>query len=307
MINFIIPGVYEHYELNMRLLDLKITNPEFFIDNCQIISAYGNFQFCIFDGGRTFNGYRQTTKEEIEEIVKTYNDYNVAVRLVFTNPNIQETSFKNRFGQTILNACHNPLNEIVVNDKAFELYLRKNYPQFSFISSTTKCLNTPQQFLEELNNKEYSMICLDYNLNHNQKLLDSISEEERHRCEFLINAICPAGCPYRKEHYRLNGLFSLTYGKDYHMPFCPIISDTLDPVLNQVGNHITPQEVIEYEKKGFINFKIEGRTLGVLENACNYVKYMIKPEYQFTALNYLINENVQYKLSNNRNTTIISY
>ena len=36
-------------------------------------------------------------------------------------------------------------------------------------------------------------------------------------------------------------------------------------------------------------FKLEGRTLPATEVACNYVRYMIKPEYQLYVLNILLN------------------
>ena len=127
---FIIPGMYEHYGLNYRLLALMQSHPEFFYDGAEIGAVYGNFQFCIFDGGRIFTGYRQTCREEVEQIVDTYNNrFNVPVRLIFTNPVIPETSFKNRFGQMILDVCHNGKNEIVVNNPKFEEYLREKEPQ----------------------------------------------------------------------------------------------------------------------------------------------------------------------------------
>lgn len=306
-INFIIPGMYEHFQLNMNLLALMSNHPEFFYPNVQIGAVYGNFQFCIFDGGRIFDKYRHTTREEMESMVFQYNSQNIPVRLVFTNPVVPETSFKNRFGQATLEVCHNSLNEIVVNNKEFENYIRENYPKFSFISSTTKCLNTPQSFKEELSNPKYKMICLDYNLNHNHKLLNEISEKDKPRCEFLINAICPPGCPNRKKHYKLNGLFNLNYGKYYNIAGCPIQYSTLDPRMFDHTNNLTPEEVFEYADKGFVNFKIEGRSLGIVENACNYAKYLMKPEYQFVGITALIEENPGPKIYNNYTTSIIGY
>lgn len=306
-INFILPGMYEHFQLNMNLLILLSENPEFFYPNVQVGAVYGNFQYCIFDGGRIFDAYRHTTKEEMEFIVSQYNSQNIPVRLIFTNPIIPETSFKNRFGQATLEICHNSINEIVVNNEKLENYIRENYPKFSFISSTTKCLNTPQLFKEELKNPKYKMICLDYNLNHNQKLLDSISKEDRSRCEFLINAVCPPGCPNRKRHYKLNGLFTLSYGKPYTISDCPIKYSTLHPEMFNHTNNLSPEEVFQYAEKGFVNFKIEGRTLGVVENACNYAKYLMKPEYQLAGIAALLAENPTPKVFNNHSTSMLSY
>lgn len=301
---FIIPGLYEHYELNLRLISLIKTHPEFFYPGVQIGAAYGNFQFCIFDGGRIFGKYRHTTKEEIEAVVKAYNDLDVPVRLIFTNPVIPEKSFNNRFGQVVLEACHNGKNEIVVNNPKFEAFLKEKYPNFGYISSTTKCLTSPEDLKAELD-KDYKMVCWDYNLNKNQKLLDSIPQDKKDKCEFLCNAICPPGCPNRKEHYRLNGLYSLSYGKPYATQDCPIEFDTLHPTQCESRNNLSPEEILNtYVPKGYSNFKLEGRTLGVFENLANYVRYMVKPEWQFYVMNILLQEDPTNKVYVNNQVLI---
>ena len=303
---FILPGMYEHAGLNLRLLEIMQAHPEYFYPEARVGAVYGNFQFCVFDGGRIFGKYRHTCREEMEEIVKAYNErFGVPVRLIFTNPVVTEASFKNRFAQAVLEVCDNPLNEIVVNNPKLEEYIRKNYPNYGIISSTTKCLNTPDQFKEELE-KDYKMICLDYNLNRNAKMLEEIPAEERNKCEFLVNAICPPGCPNRKEHYRLNGLYSLTYGKPYATKDCPIDGNTLSPSQMCSRNNLGPDDIYNtYVPQGFENFKLEGRTLGISENLCNYVRYMVKPEYQFYVLTSILNENPLAKVYNN-NTVVIT-
>lgn len=298
--NFILPGMYEHAGLNLIFIRLMKDHPEMFRPEANVGAVYGNFQFCIFDGGRIFSAYRHTCREEMAAIVKEYNSLGVPVRLIFTNPVIPETSFKNRFGQATLEVCHNSMNEIVVNNPKLEEYIRENYPEFGIISSTTKCLNTPAKFKDELEH-DYKMICLDYNLNKNMKMLQEIPNEERNKCEFLVNAICPPGCPNRKEHYRLNGLYSLSYGRSYATQDCPIFENTLHPrQCENSSNNMTPEEIYEkYVPQGFENFKLEGRTLGLMENMCNYVKYMVKPEYQLYVLNLLVNENPSQKVFSN--------
>lgn len=301
---FIIPGMYEHYNLNLSFIHLMKEHPEFFRDDVSIGAAYGNFQFCIFDGGRIFGNYRHTTKEEMEWIVNAYNDLGVPVRLIFTNPVVPEEAFTNRFGKVILDICHNGHNEIVVNNPKFEAYLKEKYPNFGYISSTTKCITSPDGLMSELD-KDYKMVCWDYNLNKNKKILEAIPQDKRNKCEFLINAVCPPGCPNRKEHYRLNGLYSLSFGKPFATQDCPIVADTLHPIQCNSRNNISPGELYSnYTPKGYENFKIEGRTLGVFENLCNYVKYMVKPEYQFFVMNQLLNEHAERKVFTNNQTII---
>lgn len=299
-VNFILPGMYEHYNLNFRLLELLKTHPEYFRDDVKVSACYGNFQFCIFDGGRNFPHYRHTCKEEIEEIVHIYNDiYNVPIRLVFTNTQLSPEHYLDRFGNLILGLCHNDLNEIVVNDDNFEQWLKERYPKYHFISSTTKCLSKPNELVSELEKEDYTMVCLDYNLNKNFKLLDTFTPEVKAKCEFLCNAICPPGCPQRKEHYKYNSLFSLSYGKGYQMENCHIQANTLSPITCSYHNNISPEELYNtYVPKGFNLFKLEGRTLGELEVVLNYARYMAKPEYENFVVTLLMKENGDLKIYN---------
>lgn len=291
IINFAVPGMYEHAGLNFDLLNIYKKNPEYFMDGVGFDAFYGNFQFCIFDGGRVFEKYSQTTAEEIYEIVHTYNDiFNVPIRLIFTSNQLKPEHFTDRFSNVVLQICENEMNQIVLVNDELKKYIQDKYPAYTYISSTTKCLTSPKDFKEELTKDDFFEVCLDYNLNKNKQLLESLSPEERDKCEFLINAICPAGCPYRKNHYRLNSLLYLNYGKAYRVPGCPVKDNTLHPDTENSVNNLSPEEIYNwYAPNGFKHFKLEGRTLPATEVACNYVRYMIKPEYQLYVLNILLN------------------
>ena len=60
--------------------------PYCFYDNVKINAVYGNFPFCIFEGGRIFQTYNQCSLEEVEYIKNKYNDLNIPIRLIFTSP-----------------------------------------------------------------------------------------------------------------------------------------------------------------------------------------------------------------------------
>ena len=303
MINFIIPGMYEQYNKNFCLLLLLKHCPYYFYDNVNIGAVYGNFQYCIFDGGRNFFGYKQTTKEEIENVKNIYNnDFNVPIRLIFTNNQLEPKHYNNRFGNIVLELCENDMNENTIGDDNFKQYIHENYPKYSFISSTTKCITNLELANEELKRADYKMVCLDYNLNHNMKFLESLDKDIRSKVELLTNAICPSGCPNRKKHYKLNSLFSLTYGKSYNIPECGIRFSTVNPISRKYPNTISPEEIYQiYAPMGFNLMKIEGRTFGQLELALNYIHYMIKPEYQHSALNFLVQDGqgIQKNMYNN--------
>lgn len=289
MINFNIPGLYEHYNIVIPFCFLIQNHPEYFIDDLKIHSIYGNFQFSCWDGGRVFGHYTHASQEDIIKLRDIYNnDLGAAVRLIYTISSavVTQDDCYSRFDNVVATLCHNDMNEIVVNAPLLENYLRYKYPNYKFISSTTKCLNEPEKAIEELSKDKYFMVCLDYNLNKNQKFLDMIPQELYPKVEFLTNAICPPGCPVRKRHYDLNSLFSQTYGQNYHsLPACGIRKDNFYP--NHFKNNLTQQDIQEYYKKGFVNFKLEGRTFLDLDFILNLVDALVKPEYVFSMISML--------------------
>ena len=286
-IKFIIPNLYENYEQNIKFLTYFKEHPECFYDNIEIEAVYGNFQFCIWDGGRIFNSYRQSTKEEIISITDRYNELGITTRLVFTNTELKEKDYYNRFCNEILKICANKNTDIVINNEGLKNYIHNIYPSYNFISSTTKCLN--EQDLKEELNKDYKMVCLDYNLNKNKTMLESLDENQRNKCEFLVNAICNPACPFRKNHYRLNSIFYLNYGKEYKMDGCNIVYGILHPTMINSKNNLTIEEIKNYYIPNHFNhFKLEGRSLSWTENLCNYIRYMVKPEYQLYVISELL-------------------
>ena len=160
------------------------------------------------------------------------------MRFVFTNCLISEEDCYDRFNNMVLEICHNELNEIVVSSPILYNYIKSHYPKYKFISSTTKCLSNKEEALKEIEKEEYYMICIDYNLNKNENFLNSIPKNQYDKVEFLINAICPPGCPTRKRHYKMNSLYHLNYGKEYPLPTCSIYTCTLNPELEK-GNNLS--------------------------------------------------------------------
>ena len=281
MVKYIIPGFYEHADINLKLIDLMKTNPEIFNDNTEIHASYGNFQHCIFDGGRIFPDLVQASKEVVDNIILDYNKRGIKVRYVFTNNQLKETDYYDRFANIILEEGNNGMNEIVIADSGLENYIREHYNNYNFISSTTKCLTNPQDLKKELDKDNYYMVCLDYNLNHNKKLLESLSNEQKNKCEFLVNAICVSGCPNRKEHYRLNSISNLQYGRKYQMEECNIRYSGIHPKVLSQPNNITVNEIYNYyEPLGFSYFKIEGRTWSDMDLILTYANFMVKPDQQ---------------------------
>ena len=284
---FMLPGFCEHYQLYQNMNKFLKNYPEAKIENIEIYCYYGNVPFCSWDGGRIFNSYQPLSIEEIKEIKNFYNEQlNSKIRFVFTNSLLEEKHLFDRYNNISLEIFNNSNNEIVLNSSLLENYIRENYPNYRLIASTTKCSNQ-ENSKKDLNNENYIFTCLDYNLNHNWKFLDTLTIIEKQKTEFLVNPICMPGCPQRKEHYRLNSLFSLTYGQRYSMKSCEITEGSSCALFNSA--HITIDEIIaKYVPKGFHYFKLEGRTWPDNEMAITLSEYLIKPEYRSFFLHNMI-------------------
>ena len=119
MINYAIPGVYSHFELNMNLLKMMKEHPEYFYENVGIDAVFGVFPFSIMDGGRIFTEYEHLTKEDVEYVVNAYNKMGVPVRLVYTNTQLNPSLYNDRWSNIVLKIVENDMNQIVVSDDNF--------------------------------------------------------------------------------------------------------------------------------------------------------------------------------------------
>ena len=308
MINFNLPGLYEHFELNSFFLHYYTIHPEYFNPGVKIASVFGNFPYCTWDGGRNFIYYDQVTKEKIIDVKNMYNSYHVNPRFVFTNPVLEERDLHDRFCNTILNLFPEDNNEIVVNSELLKTYLQENYPNFKLISSTTKCITNLDKALEEIANPDYYQVCIDYNLNKNIEFLESIPKELRSKVEILVNAICPPGCPHRKLHYSETGQAHLTYLKDRYSVAheCKIDQELNHPKRLGQGNNLSFEEIKEYHKMGFQHFKLEGRTLPSGTMFANYLYYLIKPEYHFFLIETAIKKQLFLNTYNDPETFVFT-
>lgn len=281
-IGFAIPGLYENFEINKILINIKKQYPECFY-NINIDAIYGNFQFCIWDGGRIFTNPKHATLEQIQNIKEFINDENhLPLRFIYTNNQLKSKHLSDRFCNLVTELCEDELNEIVVNSPIMEDYIRTNYPKYKIISSTTKCLKNQDLANQELENDNYFRVCIDYNLNHNIEFLNNLSEIQKEKVEILVNPICGANCQNREKHYKLNSLFSLTYGKKYKLDSCNIPGKITYPFSKKIRNEILINDILTtYIDIGISHYKIEGRTFAPLLHLQNCVKYLVKPEYQF--------------------------
>ena len=209
----------------------------------------------------------------------------------------------------VMHLADNGLNEVIVMSPLLEDYIRKNYPNYKITSSTCKRITDAEQLCSEVE-KDYHIVVIDYDLNHDFETLEKIPDKKK--CELLVNACCNPNCPMRSEHYKAIGLQQIAYSnhvrKYPNAPFdtkklvaehpeiqkfadCPCSQRSLFDIV-KLKNHISPDEIWgKYIPMGFEQFKLEGRTLETLNLLEHYMYYMIKPECKdqarFEFLNWL--------------------
>lgn len=269
-----LPGLYTCKLLNQVIMNMMKDYPEAFRGGYRIGSVYGTFPGAIWNGGRTIMGI--IDKGEIKKVLDLYNSRGVPVRFTWTNSLLEEKHVYDTYCNLIMGLADNGLNQVLVNSPVLEAYIRREYPGYKLISSTTKRLTKLGQLQEELE-KDYYLVVLDYDLNHNAKALKAL-EAQAGRVEILVNEICVPGCKLRSQHYLHQSRKQLEY--DMSSPFtCP----------NRTGQagfqdcmkrpaFLSNEQLEEYIDRGFVNFKIVGRGMPMEFVKESYLYFLVKDE-----------------------------
>ncbi len=271
-----LPGFCYFRLLNQVVINLMKDYPEKFREGYRIGSVYGTFPGAIWNGGRTAFGL--TCKRDIENILKIYNSRGIPVRFTWTNSLLEEKHLYDTYCNLIMRLADNGLNQVLVNTRVLEDYIRREYPRYPLISSTTKRITDLESLQAELD-RDYALVVLDYDLNHDEQVLKAISPKA-HRVELLVNEVCYPGCPRRAEHYEQQSRLQLEF--DIHTGFpCP--NQTQQRTFQECMQRpafITNEQIGSYIEKGFCNFKIAGRGMPQDYVKESYLYFLVKEEHK---------------------------
>lgn len=274
---FYIPGIAMQFDINWILAERLQTHPDHFYDGVKIGAIFGTIPGAIWNGGRVEFGHIED--DYVDLLMGAHNATKIPYRWTWTNPTITEEELKDEYCNKITGYFENGVNEVLVNNDLMENYIRKNYPKYPIISSTTKRITDIDTLNQELE-KDYKLVVLDYDFNNEWELLKQIKHPEK--CEILVNPICTPKCPMRKEHYRIIG--EIQKGKreplNHYIEDCPAQDRFMSDVQN-LPTFISKEDLWnKYVPMGFHHFKIEGRVTCPLKPIEWYLYYMVKPEYQ---------------------------
>lgn len=269
-----LPGFCYFRTLNLAVITLMKEYPNCFREGYRIGSVYGTFPGAIWNGGRVVMGI--AGKRDIEATLKLYNSRGVPVRFTWTNSCLEEKHLQDTYCNLIMRLADNGMNQVLVNTRVLEDYIRREYPRFPLISSTTKRIVEKGKLLGELQ-QDYFLVVLDYDLNHNQEVLQEL-EPQAGRVEILVNEVCTPGCPRRAEHYAQQSRAQLEFDvKDVFA--CPNANPnkTFEECRKRPA-FISNEEIGDYIGRGFVNFKIAGRGMPQAYVLDAYLYFLVKEE-----------------------------
>ncbi len=273
-VHFFLPEFYGNFRLILFVQEMMQQNPECFYPNAHIHAAYGCFPGAIWNGGRVVLG--SATKREMEYVIRAYNDRGIAVRFTYTNPCLTMDHLLDTYCNLAMELANNGMNEVLVNAPVLESYLRERYPNFRYLSSTTKCLRTKEDITRELNKEDYMLVVLDSAWNNTDALF---TFPHREKIELLANHYCMDDCPNREAHYRAVGKCQLEFS-EIEWKNCKQINRSFYQMMENRSFLKTEELYGRYVDEGFRNFKLDGRAFQKYKVIESFVYFLALPEFR---------------------------
>lgn len=278
-----LPGLFEFYELYRRFLPLFRGHREYFYDWCGIGSIYGAPADALWGGGRTGFG-----NADPGEVLALLREYGISARLTFSNSLLRPEHLSDPECNALCAMFEKetrdggPENGVIVHSELLAEHLREHFPTLYLVSSTTKVLTDFEDFERETDREEFRYVVPDFRLNRTYDRLDSLSQRQKDKVEFLCNECCSFGCRDRKACYEAVSRKSLGEDGPEHICRAPHAEEgyVFSRAMENPGFIGTRDITERYLPMQFSNFKIEGRGLGSALILEFLLYYLTKPEYQ---------------------------
>lgn len=183
-----LPGLFEFHELYCEFLPLFREHREYFYDWCGIGSVYGAPADCIWGGGRI--GYGDYNPRKVLALMQ---EYGISSRLTFSNSLLEKRHLSDQKCNqlcAIFEEKNTPRNGVIIHSDLLLDYLKRQYPGFYFVSSTTKVLTDFQKHVEEINRDDFLYVVPDFRLNKSLENLNRLSQQQKDKWNFCAtNAV----------------------------------------------------------------------------------------------------------------------
>ena len=277
---FHLPGLFEFYELYRIFLSLFHEHREYFYDWCEIGSIYGAPSDCIWGGGRV-----EDETCDPSDALALMQKYGISARLTFSNSLLRKEHLSDKRCNTLcalFSESSRVQNGVIIHSELLLDYLKENYPKLYFISSTTKVLTDFEAFQHEVERDDFRYVVPDFRLNKQMDQLDTLTQIQKDKVEFLCNECCWFGCKDRRNCYEAVSRRNLGVNAPEHHCKAPAAEQgyRFSKAMTNPGFIGIDDIQNIYIPMGFSNFKIEGRGLGSALVLEFLLYYMTKPEYQ---------------------------
>ncbi len=274
-----LPGLFEFYDLYRAFLPLYRDHREYFYGWCEIGSIYGAPQDSLWGGGRV--GFGDASPRDVVSLME---EYVISARLTFSNSLLTQEHLSDKRCNSLceLFAKGSTPNGIIICSDILIDYIKKNYPSFYLVSSTTKVITDFELFKNELDREEFRFVVPDFRLNKEIDKLRSLTDTQKQKVEFLCNECCSFDCSARKKCYENVSRKSLGEDVEDHRCISPDAAKgyRFSEAMKNPG-FIGISDITDiYLPMGISNFKIEGRSLGSAVILEFLLYYMTRPEYQ---------------------------
>lgn len=272
-----LPGLFEFYELYKKFLLLWKEHREYFYDWCEIGSIYGAPGDCLWGGGRV--GFGEAEPDEVLSLVR---EYGISPRLTFSNSLLQKEHLSDAKCNYLLRLFNQNNGGIILHSDLLLDYVKERFPSYYVVSSTTKVLTDFEAFLQEVKREDFAYVVPDFRLNKSFKQLETLSQLEKNKVEFLCNECCWFACKDRKKCYETVSRKNLGENCEEHICHAPNGNQgyRFSEAIKNPGFIGVEEIQKEYLPRGFTNFKIEGRGLGSAVVLEFLLYYMVKAEYE---------------------------
>ncbi len=274
-----LPGLFEFYELYRVFLPLFRKHRDWFYEESEIGSIYGAPSDCLWGGGRVEDGECNP-----REVLALLEEYGISARLTFSNSLLEDKHLADARCNalcTLFEKSSVP-NGVIVHSELLTAYLRKNYPGLYLVSSTTKVLTDFELLRAETARAEFRYVVPDFRLNKAFAQLNTLTDAQKDKTEFLCNECCWFGCKDRKKCYEAVSRKNLGLDGMEHHCTAPGAQNgyRFSEAMKNPGFIRTEEIRSIYLPMGFSNFKIEGRGLGSALILEFLLYYLTKPDFQ---------------------------
>lgn len=269
--NISIVGLFNYFYINVILIQHYKKSPNFFNNNINIKSVQGIFPYSIW---AVNNSQSYISEKKICRVLDFYSQNNISVDLIFDNKYINKDELNDTYSNLILKLAHNKNNSVTLSSPILKSYIEKNYPLYKI-----KVIDESDNF-----GKKNIVVAPCYN---NTEKLNNIKYKED--VDLILNPICKSDCKY----YDIHRTYMMKEQKEFYKLYknefiCPLNSIYNIHTEKNNSNFITIENLNNYLKKGFINFKIDEQNIlsntNIIYNDFDiveeYIYYLIKPEYK---------------------------